>query len=157
MTIESALQELIKKVSDAQSQIDNLVLQVKTLEHQKAEAREETEHTLLQLQQLQEEFEQLYRSAGKERVMTLESELSEQELQLDQMQEELEHQFLSNQQQKDLLDTYVSQEERFQHILHKILQAQTPDIVSKQQHHLKGSLKKVQSKRDNAGMQPKYD
>lgn len=150
MTIESALHELIKKVSDAQSQIDNLVLQVKNLEHQKAEAREETEHTLLQLQQLQEEFEQLYRSAGEERVMTLESELSELELHLDQMQEELEHQFLSNQQQKDMLDTYASQEERFQNLLYKILQAQTPDVVSKQQLYLKGSIKKIQPKRDNA-------
>ena len=85
MTIESALQELIKKVSATQSQIDNLVHQVKTLENQKVEAREETEHSLLQLEQLQEEFEQLYladqekkieRAAREERVLTLEGELS---------------------------------------------------------------------------------
>lgn len=126
MTIESVLQELIKKVSDAQSRIDDLVLQVKKLEQQRAEAREETEHSLRQLQQLQEEFEQLYRSAGEERVMTLESELSERGLQLDQMQEELEHQFLSNQQKKDMLDTYASQGDRFQNILNKILKAPTP-------------------------------
>ena len=85
MTIESALQELIKKVSATQSQIDNLVHQVKTLENQKVEAREETKHSLLQLQQLQEEFEQLYladqekkieTAAREERVLTLEGELS---------------------------------------------------------------------------------
>ena len=195
MTIETTLQELIKQVSIAQSQIDHLVLEVKKFEKQKAEAREETEHSLLQLQTLQEEFEQLYladqqkqihfeelkqqvtsnaalleiekkeraaeeerlRAAEEARVMTLESELSELKLQLHHMEEELEHQFLSNQQKKDMLDTYASQEERFQNILHKILQAQTPAVVSKQQRHLKGSLKKVQPKRNNASMQPKYD
>ena len=66
------------------------------------------------------------------------------------MEEELEHQFVSNQQQRDMLDTYATQEERFQNILHKILQAQTPEVDSKQQQHLQGSLKKVQPKRDNA-------
>ena len=60
MTIETTLQELIKQVSIAQAQIDHLVLEVKKFEKQKAEAREETEHSLLQLQTLQEEFEQLY-------------------------------------------------------------------------------------------------
>ena len=91
MTIESTLEELITKVSVAQSQIDKLVLQAEKLEQQKAEAREQTQNTLLQLQQLQQEFEQLDRAAGKERVMTLENELSELKLQLHQMQEELEH------------------------------------------------------------------
>ena len=150
MTIESTLEELITKVSVAQSQIDKLVLQAEKLEQQKAEAREQTQNTLLQLQQLQQEFEQLDRAAGKERVMTLENELSELKLQLHQMEEELEHQFVSNQQQRDMLDTYATQEERFQNILHKILQAQTPEVDSKQQQHLQGSLKKVQPKRDNA-------
>ena len=101
--------------------------------------------------------EERLRAAEEARVMTLESELSELKLQLHHMEEELEHQFLSNQQKKDMLDTYASQEERFQNILHKILQAQTPAVVSKQQRHLKGSLKKVQPKRNNASMQPKYD
>ena len=151
MTIESILEELITKVSVAQSQIDKLVLQAEKLEQQKAEAREETQNTLLQLQQLQQEFEQLDRAAGKERVMTLENELSELKLQLHQMEEELEHQFVSNQQQRDMLDTYATQEERFQNILHKILRAQTSEVVSKQQQqHLQGGLKKVQPKRDNA-------
>ena len=151
MTIESTLEELITKVSVAQSQIDKLVLQAEKLEQQKAEAREQTQNTLLQLQQLQQEFEQLDRAAGKERVMTLKNELSELKLQLHQMEEELEHQFVSNQQQRDMLDTYATQEERFQNILHKILRAQTPEVVSKQQQqHLQGGLKKVQPKRDNA-------
>ena len=150
MTIESTLEELITKVSVAQSQIDKLVLQAEKLEQQKAEAREQTQNTLLQLQQLQQEFEQLDRAAGKERMMTLENELSELKLQLHQMEEELEHQFVSNQQQRDMLDTYATQEERFQNILHKILQAQTPEVDSIQQQHLQGSLKKVQPKRDNA-------
>ena len=150
MTIESTLEELITKVSVAQSQIDKLVLQAEKLEQQKAEAREQTQNTLLQLQQLQQEFEQLDRAAGKERMMTLENELSELKLQLHQMEEELEHQFVSNQQQRDMLDTYATQEERFQNILHKILQAQTPEVDSKQQQHLQGGLKKVQPKRDNA-------
>ena len=206
MTIETTLQELIKQVSIAQSQIDHLVLEVKKFEKQKAEAREETEHSLLQLQKLQEEFEQLYladqqkqihfeelkqqvtsnaaelekekkeraaelekekmeraaelekekmeraaelekekmeraaemekekneRAAEEERVMTLDSELSELKLQLHHMEEELEHQFLSNQQQRDMLDTYAIQEERFQHIFNKILQASTPKVSSKQ-------------------------
>lgn len=162
MTIETTLQELIKQVSIAQSQIDHLVLEVKKFEKQKAEAREETEHSLLQLQKLQEEFEQLYladqqkqihfeelkqqvtsnaaelekekkeRAAEEERVMTLDSELSELKLQLHHMEEELEHQFLSNQQQRDMLDTYAIQEERFQHIFNKILQAPTPKASSKQ-------------------------
>ena len=144
MTIESTLEELITKVSVAQSQIDKLVLQAEKLEQQKAEAREQTQNTLLQLQQLQQEFEQLDRAAGKERMMTLENELSELKLQLHQMEEELEHQFVSNQQQRDMLDTYATQEERFQNILHKILQAQTSEVVSKQQQHLQSSLKKVQ-------------
>ena len=175
MTIETTLQELIKQVSIAQAQIDHLVLEVKKFEKQKAEAREETEHSLLQLQTLQEEFEQLYladqqkqihfeelkqqvtsnaaelekekkeraveleiekkqraaeeerlRAAEEERVTTLESELSELKLQLHHMEVELEHQFLSNQQQRDMLDTYAIQEDRFQHIFHKILQVQTP-------------------------------
>ena len=151
MTIESTLEELITKVSVAQSQIDKLVLQAEKLEQQKAEAREQTQNTLLQLQQLQQEFEQLDRAAGKERMMTLENELSELKLQLHQMEEELEHQFVSNQQQRDMLDTYATQEERFQNILHKILRAQTSEVVSKQQQqHLQGGLKKVQPKRDNA-------
>ena len=195
MTIETTLQELIKQVSIAQSQIDHLVLEVKKFEKQKAEAREETEHSLLQLQKLQEEFEQLYladqqkqihfeelkqqvtsnaaelekekkeraaelekekmeraaelekekmeraaemekekneRAAEEERVMTLDSELSELKLQLHHMEEELEHQFLSNQQQRDMLDTYAIQEERFQHIFNKILQAPTPKVFTKQ-------------------------
>ena len=181
MTIETTLQELIKQVSIAQAQIDHLVLEVKKFEKQKAEAREETEHSLLQLQTLQEEFEQLYltdqqkqihfeelkqqvtsnaaelekekkeraaeleiekkeraaeeerlRAAEEKRVMTLESDLSELKLQLHHMEEELEHQFLSNQQQRDMLDTYAIQEERFQHIFNKILQAPTPKVFSKQ-------------------------
>ena len=192
MTIETTLQELIKQVSIAQSQIDHLVLEVKKFEKQKAEAREETEHSLLQLQKLQEEFEQLYladqqkqihfeelkqqvtsnaaelekekkeraaelekekkeraaeleiekkeraaeeerlRAAEEKRVMTLESDLSELKLQLHHMEEELEHQFLSNKQQRDMLDTYAIQEERFQHIFNKILQAPTPKVFSKQ-------------------------
>ena len=192
MTIETTLQELIKQVSIAQSQIDHLVLEVKKFEKQKAEAREETEHSLLQLQKLQEEFEKLYladqqkqihfeelkqqvtsnaaelekekkeraaelekekkeraaeleiekkeraaeeerlRAAEEKRVMTLESDLSELKLQLHHMEEELEHQFLSNKQQRDMLDTYAIQEERFQHIFNKILQAPTPKVFSKQ-------------------------
>ena len=59
MTIQSALDELLQKVSAAQSQIDNLVLQVKILEKQKMEAREELECTLIQAHQLQEDFERL--------------------------------------------------------------------------------------------------
>ena len=59
MTIKSALDELIQKVSAAQSQIDDLVLQVKMLEKQKIEAREEVECSLHQLHQLQEDFERL--------------------------------------------------------------------------------------------------
>ena len=150
MTIESTLEELITKVSVAQSQIDKLVLQAKKLEQQKAEAREQTQNTLLQLQQLQQEFEQLDRAASKERMMTLENELSELKLQIKKKKKELEHQFVSNQQQRDMLDTYATQEERFQNILHKILRTQTPEVVSKQQQHLQGSHKKVQPKRDNA-------
>ena len=150
MTIESTLEELITKVSVAQSQIDKLVLQAEKLEQEKAEAHEQTQNTLLQLQQLQKEFEEIDRAAGEERVMTLEHELSELKLQLHQMEEELEHQFVSNQQQRDMLDTYATQEERFQNILHKILQTQTPEVSLKQQQLLQGSLKKVQPKRDNA-------
>ena len=150
MTIESILEELITKVSVAQSQIDKLVLQAEKLEQQKVDARVQTQKTLLQLQQLQKEFEQLDRAAGEERVMTLENELSELKLQLHQMEEELEHQFVSNQQQKNMLDTYATQEERFQNILHKIFQTQTPEVRLKQQQLLQGSLKKVQPKRDNA-------
>ena len=71
-------------------------------------------------------------AAEEERVMTLDSELSELKLQLHHMEEELEHQFLSNQQQRDMLDTYAIQEERFQHIFNKILQASTPKVSSKQ-------------------------
>ena len=59
MTIKSAIDELIQKVSASQSQIDELVLQVKTLEKQKIEAREEVECSLIQLHQLQEDFERL--------------------------------------------------------------------------------------------------
>ena len=59
MTIKSALDELIQKVSAAQSQIDDLVFQVKMLEKQKIEAREEVECSLHQLHQLQEDFERL--------------------------------------------------------------------------------------------------
>ena len=59
MTIQSAIDELLQKVSAAQSQIDDLVLQVKILEKQKMEAREELECTLIQAHQLQEDFERL--------------------------------------------------------------------------------------------------
>ena len=59
MTIKSSIDELIQKVSVSQSQIDELVLQVKTLEKQKIEAREEVECSLIQLHQLQEDFERL--------------------------------------------------------------------------------------------------
>ena len=59
MTIKSAIDVLIQKVSASQSQIDELVLQVKTLEKQKIEAREEVECSLIQLHQLQEDFERL--------------------------------------------------------------------------------------------------
>ena len=59
MTIKSAIDELIQKVSASQSQIDELVLQIKTLEKQKIDAREEVECSLLQLHQLQEDFERL--------------------------------------------------------------------------------------------------
>ena len=59
MTIKSAIDELIQKVSASQSQIDELVLQVKTLEKQKIEAREEVECSLIQLHRLQEDFERL--------------------------------------------------------------------------------------------------
>ena len=60
MTIESVLHELLKKVSAAQLQIDDLLLQVKRSEKHKNEAREELEHSLLQLQHLQEDFERLH-------------------------------------------------------------------------------------------------
>lgn len=60
MTIESVLHELLKKVSTAQLQIDDLLLQVKRSEKHKNEAREELEHSLLQLQHLQEDFERLH-------------------------------------------------------------------------------------------------
>jgi len=59
MTIKSALDELIQNVSAAQSQIDDLVLQVKILEKHKIAAREEVECSLFQLHQLQEDFERL--------------------------------------------------------------------------------------------------
>ena len=59
MTIKSALDELIQNVSAAQSQIDDLVLQVKMLGKHKIEAREEVECSLFQLHQLQEDFERL--------------------------------------------------------------------------------------------------
>ena len=60
MTIESVLHELLKKVSAAQLQIDDLLLQVKRSEKHKNEAHEELEHSLLQLQHLQEDFERLH-------------------------------------------------------------------------------------------------
>ena len=60
MTIESVLHELLKKVSAAQLQIDDLLLQIKRSEKHKNEAREELEHSLLQLQHLQEDFERLH-------------------------------------------------------------------------------------------------
>ena len=60
MTIESVLHELLKKVSAAQLQIDDLLLQVRRSEKHKNEAREELEHSLLQLQHLQEDFERLH-------------------------------------------------------------------------------------------------
>ena len=60
MTIESVLHELLKKVSAAQLQIDDLLLQVKRSEKHKNEAREDLEHSLLQLQHLQEDFERLH-------------------------------------------------------------------------------------------------
>ena len=59
-TIESVLHELPKKLSAAQLQIDDLLLQVKRSEKHKNEAREELEHSLLQLQHLQEDFERLH-------------------------------------------------------------------------------------------------
>ena len=91
---------------------------VTTLESELSEVKREVEEVKSEVESEVEEV--------KREVEELKREAEELKLQLNQMEEELEHQFLSNQKQRDMLDTYAIQEDRFQHIIHKILQVPTP-------------------------------
>ena len=86
---------------------------VTTLESELSEVKREVEEVKKEVEEVKREVEKVKREA------------EELKLQLNQMEEELEHQFLSNQKQKDMLDTYAIQEDRFQYIIHKILQVPT--------------------------------
>lgn len=142
--VKALEQKLMCVRVEAQEQVDRLLLQTRQVQENLELVFQDDQAKQKELAQLKQEITSIIDELEKqkhqrdglaERVITLENELSAQakdaaeaqrmRLHLHQMQEELEHQFLSNQQQKYMLNTYATQEVRFQNLLHKILQAPT--------------------------------
>ena len=129
--VKALEEELVSVRVETREEIDRLLLHTHQVQESLEQVFQNDQAKQKQIKELEKEKEERDASAEErdalaELVMTLESELSELSSLLHKMQEELEHQFLSNKKQKDMLDTYASQEDRFQNILHKILHAPAP-------------------------------